>query len=92
MQEWPSCKTFLVNKILCSHVLAGNVGGAFPTPYDVSNEVLPTWAIAVVTAAGGVTLLWVIAIILLVCVYILSMYLSEHVCDYTEHVFERACV
>lgn len=53
------------------YVLTGNVSGAFPTPYDLSNEVLPSWAIAVVSAAAGVTLLWVIAIILLVGVNII---------------------
>ena len=49
-------------------VCVGNVGGAFPAPYDASVEILPTWAIAVVSAAGGVTLLWAVAIVMLVSV------------------------
>ena len=53
---------------VCVCVCVGNVGGAFPAPYDASVEILPTWAIAVVSAAGGVTLLWAVAIVMLVSV------------------------
>ena len=54
---------------VCVCLFVGNVGGAFPAPYDASVEILPTWAIAVVSAAGGVTLLWTVAIVLLVSVW-----------------------
>ncbi|XP_064387821.1 tyrosine-protein phosphatase non-receptor type 7-like [Halichondria panicea] len=50
----------------------GNVSGAFPSLYDPSTELLPTWAIAVVSAAVAVTLLWTVSIILLVIFEVLG--------------------
>ena len=41
--------------------------GAFPMPRDDSSS-LPHWAIAIVASSVGVTVLWLIAIVLLVSV------------------------
>lgn len=45
---------------------SGNaLSGAFPVPRDEASGV-PVWAVAVVVASAGVTLVWLIAIVLLV--------------------------
>lgn len=45
---------------------SGNaLSGAFPSPRDETSG-LPVWALAVVVASAGVTLIWLIAIVLLV--------------------------
>ena len=45
---------------------SGNaLSGAFPSPRDETRG-LPVWALAVVVASAGVTLIWLMAIVLLV--------------------------
>ncbi len=49
-----------------SYLQSGNaLSGAFPSPRDETSGV-PVWALAVVVASAGVTLIWLIAIVLLV--------------------------
>ena len=50
---------------------SGNsVSDVFPQP--ITSSVPPNWAIAVIAAAAGVTLLWVTAIFILVGFYLAS--------------------
>jgi hypothetical protein len=49
-----------------TYLQSGNtLSGAFPSPRDETSGV-PVWALAVVVASAGVTLIWLIAIVLLV--------------------------
>ncbi len=52
---------------MCYNIVsAGNVSAAFPTPYDPALEVLPQWAIGVLAATVGITVFWIICVIILV--------------------------
>ena len=52
---------------------SGNsLSGAFPSPRDETSG-LPVWALAVIVASAGVTVIWLIAIVLLVRIIIQSM-------------------
>ena len=78
MGGW-NLSSYLACYILCCQVLttvsAGNLNGAFPLPREDSfplpasgAEGLPTWAWAIIAAATAVTVIWFIAIFLLVSV------------------------
>ena len=40
----------------------------FPKPVDSTMSIPPNWAIAVIVAAAGVTILWIIVIVILVSI------------------------
>lgn len=54
------------------------VSGAFPEPRD-DNSGLPVWAVAVVASSVGITLLWLIAIVLLVLKSFLNLSLHYNI-------------
>ena len=53
--------------------------GAFPVPRDQANGALPVWAIAIVASSVGVTLLWLVAIVLLVTANTASYFTSVYI-------------
>ncbi len=81
---------FILVQLHSLHVpTAGNVIGAFPVPpYDGSMELLPTWAIAVVTAACTVTMFWTVSIILLVCKLLYYTNIVVHYFYHLQIIFE----